>query len=111
MSGDIDRVLSRVERAMDKIADRVEKLDERLDTQGLMLARNTASLEEHMRRTELNEKAVSLLQVAIEAQKDELVKVQSNMRANSRAWALIAGAGGAIATIVGVVSAVWAMLH
>jgi hypothetical protein len=38
-----------------KLEKRLERLDERLDTIAVTLARNTSSLEEHIRRTEILE--------------------------------------------------------
>lgn len=43
------------EKLLDKVADKIEKLDERLDSIDKTLVKQEANLKEHMRRTELLE--------------------------------------------------------
>jgi len=43
------------------IADKLDKLDERLDSIDITLAKQNVSLEHHIKRTEINEKALVVL--------------------------------------------------
>lgn len=47
---------------MDRVLDKLDKMDEKIDGIDKTLVRNTASLEEHMRRTELLEAAIKPVQ-------------------------------------------------
>lgn len=49
----------------ERILDKLDKIDDRLNDIDKTLVKNTASLEEHMRRTDLLEKAQSDLQIQI----------------------------------------------
>jgi uncharacterized protein YhaN len=45
-------------KSLDRLESKVDKLDERLDRIEIQITKNTASLEEHMRRTEAREQLV-----------------------------------------------------
>lgn len=69
---------------------KLDKLDERLDSIDRTLVRQQASLEEHMRRSELNEKAVSVITDKLEPVIVHVAIMQSVIRL--LAWAV--GVGG-----------------
>lgn len=54
-----------VEDKLDSLDSKLESIDERLSDINNVMIRNTASLEEHMRRSLLNEEAVDLLRTEI----------------------------------------------
>jgi len=53
--------LDHFKNQLDKIEKSCEKIHEEIEEINITLALNTQSLKEHMRRTEINEKAISLV--------------------------------------------------
>lgn len=85
--------------ALGRIDDKLEKLDSRLDDQGKVLVGQAASLDEHVRRTNMLEDRME--QVAKQA-KDELPRnIQEEMRISRNRWLLLALKLGATLVALG----------
>lgn len=65
---------------MEKLENKVDKLDERLDGISIVLERNTASLEEHMKRSDMLETYVKKIE------ENELRPVK--LHVNQVTWAI-----------------------
>lgn len=61
------------DQRIDRIEDKIEKLSDGLNELNVTLARNTTSLEEHMKQTAEVRKQTELLRVYIDNVKDSLV--------------------------------------
>lgn len=93
MSQEILLILERLEGKLDKQQEHIHEIDK-------TLVRNTASLEEHMKRTEMNEEAIELL-------REELKPVRTHVNHVEGGIKLI----GLVSLILGVVAAIVAFLN
>lgn len=93
MSQEILLILERLEGKLDKQQEHIHEIDK-------TLVRNTASLEEHMKRTEMNEEAIELL-------REELKPVRTHVNHIEGGIKLI----GLVSLILGVVAAIVAFLN
>jgi hypothetical protein len=63
-----------------RILDKLEQMDQRLDNIDITLVRQEGQLAEHMRRSLLNEEAVQLLKTQIEPVKDHVKSVNAVLK-------------------------------
>lgn len=63
-----------------RILDKLDEMDKRLDEINVTLVKQEGNLQEHMRRSEANEKAVELLQSQLEPVKDHVKSVNAILR-------------------------------
>lgn len=82
----------KVEDILLRLDDKVDRVLERQDEMNVVLTKQHASLEEHMRRTAANEQALVLL-------RDDL----ATHRANSVTWSFLGKVGGTIISLTGTV--------
>ena len=59
------KVLDRLEAKFDKIEEKIDLVENHLDSINVTLVRNTSSLEEHIRRTELLEKKLEPIEIHV----------------------------------------------
>lgn len=77
---------------IDTLEEKIDAVSENIASIDKTLAVNTSSLQEHMRRTELNEKAIEVL-------KEDLKPISKHVHAVNVILKVAASLGGAAATI------------
>lgn len=89
------------DKRFDQVESKLDRLDGRLDNIDVTLARQAVSLEEHMKRSALNEEAVNILKDEFKPVQEHVIKIQS-------AWntmrVIAIGVSGALAGAVAVIS-------
>ena len=88
--------MSEVNTKLDKILDKIDKLDERQDRSEVALAKNTQILDEHQRRSVALENYANKLEGKLA---EELVPIKSRMDFAKTAFVVLAWAGGTLASI------------
>jgi chromosome segregation ATPase len=84
------------ERQLSRIEEKLDRLDRRVDHVDSTLARQEGHLEEHIRRTELAEKAIAHLRKEIEPLKAHVAKWAGAGKVLAVAGALVALFEGAV---------------
>lgn len=80
-------------RALDKLEIKLDKLDERLDSMNEVQIKMQANLAEHMRRTEIAESSIKILQENTNKRLSVLEAIKGNF--SYLGWVLFAGINGA----------------
>jgi hypothetical protein len=86
-----------MDERFDKLENKLDKLDDRLDTIGLILEKNTAALEYHIKRTDILETSLSDF-------KDDLKPVEKHVAYMQGAAKLIAILSLCVGLIIGIVN-------
>lgn len=69
-----------IENQIEKLDEKVDKLDEKIQDIGVVLTRNTSSLEEHMRRSLANEEAIQLMRQQIKPIESHVASVHTVLK-------------------------------
>ena len=83
-------------KLLEKLDEKMDQVQERLGEIDVTLAKNTASLEEHIRRTELAEEAIAVI-------KDELKPIQKHVTQVHTVFQVIGFVAVAVSIAAGVV--------
>ena len=80
----LDRLADRILNRLDRLEDKIDKLSDTANTNAIQLARNTISLEEHIKRTNLLEDELKTTKTEIKTHKEqdlveEISKSKDNM--------------------------------
>lgn len=86
---------------VDKLEAKIDKLDERLDGIAVTLVKNTESLEYHIKRTDLLEKKITLLDEDVMPVKDHVAFMKTAFRVVSWFCMVVAGAAALAHAIKG----------
>ena len=84
-----------------RIHDRLDQINKEIEEIKIIMAKNTASLELHMYRTELNEEAIDLMRTTFKPVAEHVAFVNGVAKAVVFTTKVI-GAGAALATIASV---------
>lgn len=103
-----DPKMSPMEKILERIEAKVDRLDARADKQDMTLVRNTVTLEEHVRRTNLLEKNHERIETE---SKTNYVKLEKEIEPLKKALNMWRGAGKALAILGPVVALAYGIIR
>jgi len=86
-----------------KIHDKVEKVDERLDTVDKTLIKQEENLKEHMKRTDLNEEHLELFKQKVENDLAPILEHVGFIKALGKLSTIVMGIAVFVSTVLGII--------
>ena len=87
------------------LENKLEQIDEKLNTITVVLDRNTNSLQEHMRRTEINEQSIKSNSEALEPIQKHVTQVENTLKVLGIIGGGVVVVGGLILTTLQIIKA------